>query len=278
MTSAAQIKANQENSKLSTGPKTESGKQAVSNNGITHGIISNRLLPHENKDEYQDLVDSLLLELKPVGSLESALVEKIAIILWRQKRLVKAEVARAELQQTDKDILESINTALGYSNYGDNKLEQKDLVSVDWDNIEWCKTVIAEIDGDNDRSSASAMKKSMPLTYGQIEQEANEDEQTPGEYFNYLVAESSGIGSWLYHLKTWCQREIRKADDFKKAQQLIPVVRDKLTVQWHQLETFNKYQGSLDNQLFKTMKALREQQEYRLEIIESEASTIEAVS
>lgn len=278
MTSTAQIKANQENSKLSTGPKTEVGKQAVSNNGITHGIISNRLLPHENKDEYQTLLDSLLLELKPVGSLESALVEKIAIILWRQRRLVKAEAARAELQQTDKDVLESINTALGYSSYGDNKLEQKDLESVDWDNLEWCKAVITEIDGDTDRSSISVMKKNMPFTYGQIEQEANEDEQTPGEYYNYLVAESGGIGSWLYYLKTWCQKEIRKAEDFEKAQQLIPIVRDKLSVQWHQMETFSKYQGSLDNQLFKTMKALREQQEYRLETIENEAATIEAVS
>lgn len=270
MTSLAQIKANQENSKLSTGPRTDAGKQAVGSNSITHGIISNRLLPHENKDEYQALLDGLLDELQPVGMLESAMVEKIAIIIWRQRRLIKAETSRIELEQTEKAMLEEFNKALGYGSYSENALTQKDLESVDWDNIEWCKQVIKEIDSDSERTNVSAMKKHMPLVYGQLESEAADDEETPSSYFDYL-SQDGGIGSWLYHLKNWCQKEIIKANNVEKTKSLIPLIKDKLTANWHHSETLCKYQGSLDNQLFKTMKALREQQEYRQEFMATNA-------
>ncbi len=49
MATEAQIKANQENAKKSTGPSTSKGKQRSSMNGMTHGIFSKILsLPGEN--------------------------------------------------------------------------------------------------------------------------------------------------------------------------------------------------------------------------------------
>jgi hypothetical protein len=53
MAAEAQIKANQENAKKSTGPKTEEGKQRSSMNAMTHGIFSKiPLLPGENIEQF----------------------------------------------------------------------------------------------------------------------------------------------------------------------------------------------------------------------------------
>ncbi len=50
MTTEAQIKANQENAKKSTGPTSIEGKQRSSMNAITHGIFAKiPLLPGENE-------------------------------------------------------------------------------------------------------------------------------------------------------------------------------------------------------------------------------------
>jgi hypothetical protein len=53
MTTEAQIKANQENAKKSTGPTSIEGKQRSSMNAITHGIFAKiPLLPGENSGLY----------------------------------------------------------------------------------------------------------------------------------------------------------------------------------------------------------------------------------
>jgi len=42
MTTQKQIKANRQNAQKSTGPKTDEGKAAVSQNAVKHGIFPNR--------------------------------------------------------------------------------------------------------------------------------------------------------------------------------------------------------------------------------------------
>ena len=56
MATEAQIKANQENAKKSTGPATEEGKKISSMNAMTHGIFSTiPLLPGENLEQFKML-------------------------------------------------------------------------------------------------------------------------------------------------------------------------------------------------------------------------------
>ena len=61
MASTAQVLANRANARLSTGPKTEAGKAAVSQNAASHGLSSGSftLLPHENPEEFNQLLESL---------------------------------------------------------------------------------------------------------------------------------------------------------------------------------------------------------------------------
>ena len=101
MTSKAQVLANQQNAQKSTGPKSLDGKQKVGSNRITHGILSTKLLlAGEDIQDYQALLGDLQVQLRPVGVLELSLVEKVAVILWRQRRLVGAETAVVELVMT----------------------------------------------------------------------------------------------------------------------------------------------------------------------------------
>jgi hypothetical protein len=82
MTTTKQAAANRANAKLSTGPKSIKGKQAVSGNRTTHGILSTRLfLADESPEEYQTLLDGLQVQLRPVGALELSLVDRIAVSL-----------------------------------------------------------------------------------------------------------------------------------------------------------------------------------------------------
>src|SRR6266852_6192159 len=71
-----------------TGPRTELGKQRSSQNAIKHGIFSEvTVLKGESRAKYQALLGGLWETFLPEG-LEEILVEKLATILWRHRRLL----------------------------------------------------------------------------------------------------------------------------------------------------------------------------------------------
>jgi hypothetical protein len=77
-----------------SGPRTELGKQRTSLNATRHGIFSRvSVLKGESRARYESLLKGLRESLQPVGKLEEILVEKLATILWRHRRLVMAEAA-----------------------------------------------------------------------------------------------------------------------------------------------------------------------------------------
>lgn len=68
---------------------------AVRFNAIKHGILSRHVvLPHEDADEFGRLLDALLDEHRPTGATEAHLVEELASIFWRKRRVLQAEGAR----------------------------------------------------------------------------------------------------------------------------------------------------------------------------------------
>jgi len=68
--------------------------QAVRFNALKHGILSRHtVLPHEDADEYTELLAMLMEEHQPVGMTEAHLVEELAGIIWRKRRLLQAEAA-----------------------------------------------------------------------------------------------------------------------------------------------------------------------------------------
>jgi hypothetical protein len=81
-------------SRKSTGPRTPQGKQRSKYNALKHGLLSKAvLLEGESPVEYLSLLNGLRDDFQPQGKLESVLVENLAALLWRTRRLFHAENA-----------------------------------------------------------------------------------------------------------------------------------------------------------------------------------------
>lgn len=90
--SDAKLKANRENAKKSTGPRTEEGKKASSANATRHGLRSETLyVPPGEKDDFDSLHLYLLNEVHPAGELESQAFERLVQAAWRMRRVRASE-------------------------------------------------------------------------------------------------------------------------------------------------------------------------------------------
>src|SRR5271166_6117999 len=70
------------------------GTEITRFNALRHGVLSRyTVLPWEDAAEYRDLVAALVAERAPQGPTEEHLVEELAGILWRKRRLRLAEAA-----------------------------------------------------------------------------------------------------------------------------------------------------------------------------------------
>ncbi len=75
-------------------PLGKGGYDAVRFNAMRHGILSRyTVLPHEDVDEYRALLSAFAEEHKPAGATEAHLVEELAGIVWRKRRVLQAEGA-----------------------------------------------------------------------------------------------------------------------------------------------------------------------------------------
>src|ERR1019366_362977 len=88
----AQINANRENAKKSSGPKTAEGKDASSRNRLLHGLRANKhILLDEDPADFLFLLHDHLDRFQPVGPGEETLVLRIANDQWRLRRAFTME-------------------------------------------------------------------------------------------------------------------------------------------------------------------------------------------
>ncbi|MEJ2649685.1 MAG: hypothetical protein P8016_14905 [Sedimentisphaerales bacterium] len=87
MSTEAQIKANRENAKKSTGPRTARGKEVVSQNALRHGLCAKKnLIRTESQEEFDLFRDVMLDDLAPSGGMELMLAQRIVALSWRLRR------------------------------------------------------------------------------------------------------------------------------------------------------------------------------------------------
>lgn len=101
---------------LDSGTDTR-GTEVTRFNAIRHGILSRyTVLPWEDPDEYHALLSALASEHAPQGPTEEHLVEELAGILWRKRRLRLAEAAafRRGLDATMASHRETSKVALAH--------------------------------------------------------------------------------------------------------------------------------------------------------------------
>jgi len=94
MATTAQVFANRENSKLSTGPRTPEGKAASSANAKTHGLgAADPVLPHEDRTQFNALLEHYKCDFEPATAHEEFLVSQMAGARWKLDRAERIETS-----------------------------------------------------------------------------------------------------------------------------------------------------------------------------------------
>ena len=110
MSTVAQSLANFANAQLSTGPKTEQGKAASSQNSLKHGLTAKTaLLPGEDPAEYQSLIHGMTTDLAPGNTLESSLTKELIDLQWRLLRIPRLEAILLDAEMPDFKALNNIS-------------------------------------------------------------------------------------------------------------------------------------------------------------------------
>lgn len=257
--------ANRANARLSTGPATVEGKAVACRNATRHGLLSSRLLlDDEDPEEFQILLGELAGSLNPFGAVEEALVERIAVSLWRQRRIVAAETARLALMRQPKKLADSVSSELG-RRY-DDALVEDELAPFDEEMVQWCRDVIAEIQT-LEEIDLDKLESQAPLIHEHLCSAAEEDDTEPARF---VKNHPGGLTGYVDEVLVWCSDELRKAEARPRVQALAAQVRAKhLVLPRDTLEVMARYQSMLDNQLYKALKALREAQEWRLKTLDA---------
>jgi hypothetical protein len=97
----------------STGPLTPRGKQVSKYNSLKHGLFSSAvLLKGESHRDYNSLLNGLRDTLHPEGRLEEVMVESLATLLWRMRRVLQAENAEISENIDAIDMINEIDNPL----------------------------------------------------------------------------------------------------------------------------------------------------------------------
>ena len=258
--------ANRNNAQKSTGPKTVSGKVRVSQNARRHGVLSQHLvLENESREEFDQLLSVLQLELQPVGLIEQTLVERIAVSLWRQRRLVRAETADVALKQRlvdGEDILRAANslgismsdkrlkTAIAIPRSGDSKVDSNAIGAIlsELVRLEMCWEDL----------SAVEMAERFPLAYQELIAYGDETETLEG-LIRRLKSEKMTFTQLIQSLIISYRQDYEQ----ERIDEFVNLYRESAQVRTS-VDVIGRYQSTLDNELYKAMRALREAQNWRL--------------
>jgi hypothetical protein len=115
MISEKKLEANRRNAQLSTGPRSEEGRKAVSLNSLIHGLRARHVVTlAEKSPEFYRHCAVLFEEWQPQTPTEQFLVEQMAITQWKLGRLDAVESSA---------LLQSTQFCLAFRNFEEYKTE-----------------------------------------------------------------------------------------------------------------------------------------------------------
>ena len=273
----------------------ESSYDASRFNAVKHGILSKlTVLPWENQDEYDALHAAFVEEHRPVGPTEEHLVEELAGIVWRKRRLRLAESAtfRRGLQDAISGTVFDLDIK-----YPKSPIETA-LVCVDQSPLGSSAKISNIIHGDSDdladeaRSVLAALKraKDVATVLQDGEERAYERALTildrkSREWWEATVEKWAGYPNPKYtatadSLVNWIEREAQPYFD----QRLAAISnRDAVKEQAfgdsfepQRLESLARYETHLDRKLERTLAMLVKLQELRRQKETDEPATGES--
>jgi len=261
--------SNRRNARQSTGPKTVAGKETVSQNARRHGILSTHLvLEDESREKFDLLLATLQQEMQPVGLIEQTLVERVAVSIWRQRRLVRAESAEVELKQRmfiGKDLLMAANS-LGISS-SDRRLRDAmnfphmPPIENGSEEIGLVLAQLLKLSLQLKNLTYDDIQECFPLAYNELLQTAD---GTRVGLNNKVETRGIGLAAYLSEFIA----AYRQMYDHERIKELVYLYRGSAQVR-ASVDLIGRYQSALDNELYKAMRALREAQSWRLSRLEA---------
>lgn len=270
MATKAQIKANQENAKKSTGPVTKNGKQKSSMNAMTHGIFANiPILPGENEADLNELKAEIIQALKPTDAIELGFVERIIQSRFRQIRLREAEAAKLKISMMPEVLAETITHTLRHSTL--KKYNAEDLSVQSAYTYRFYQDALEEIDKSGYASCAisiETVKEKMPKTLHFLEAKIKKHlTLTWNEFIKNPAQISKFIGETRVDITGFIETNrnnsiARSIANEMKIVHRIPLGQD--------MAIFSKYQTQLDTDIDRAMKGLYAYRNNKAKLIEGE--------
>lgn len=269
--SKAQIKANRQNAKRSTGPTSIQGKLKVSQNAITHGIFAaSPLLPNENAEEFKNLSQGIAEIYPPVDAIAAGLVERIILAIWRQKRLRIAEAAKLEISMTPEIMAEEINDLLKLPHH--RRVDAQSISEAQEETYEYWKAVLVEFENMNIQAApqnTAQVSIQAPKVYAQLKRDALNSVST---YPVFMKSPDKIIAS-LEKTKKYAEDFVEtngiKHTAYTIAQQMKLA---KLIPDGKNVDFLSKYQVQLDTDFYRAVEAYKKHLAWRAENLEIEVT------
>lgn len=248
---------------LTAGHKPE-GYEAVRFNALKHGILSRyTVLSHENHADYECLVNSLMDEHLPAGATEQHLIEELASVIWRKRRVLQAEGATINqgLKVSARNAKSVIPAAapfeVGLSGDGTDIRDLMDLKPAEV--AESHQNARHDIDATNkasailckggDRAYDKALRALMPDSREWWESYLEEQEEDAEEY----TPDAEGLASFITeHLSPLCYQQE------KESRHHDAIVNQTIGegLQAYKLEKLSRYETHLDRKFERTLGML----------------------
>ena len=264
--------------KRSGGPKTEAGKAKVAGNALSHGLNSSLVvLASEDPAEFDAMVKGFVTDFNPTDSIETFMVHRLAHLIWKLRRLEgyeyqqisQAAVAVVKIEEIFKKMkLEPPSTSVCklfefLDEFTEKDLEKAEELYLDCQEFkESPKFFLDPVLGPE--HFPYLWVEAMPL---QCREDPSliaalgltGDDPDPEIMKSILDnVESSRRHSWATILLIKNREGIHLAHAALKAQKIMSACN---------LELSHRYHTSLELQIYRILKELRSQQDWRLERI-----------
>ena len=238
---------------------TGAGYAAVRFNALKHGVLSRHaVLPHEDRAEFDELRDALVFEHQPSGATELHLVEELAGVLWRKRRVLMAEGAK--INEGLKSAVNSpklvMPSAAPFQRglTGENA-DLRDLLDATPEEIVERQRVAA-LDLAATQKAAAILRKGGPNAYTKARQALIQDSR---DWWDQQVEEeehpatAEGLAQFIHDsLEPICHQMVKEA-------QFTPAIRAQTLgegLRAHLLEKLNRYETHLDRKFERTLAML----------------------
>jgi len=228
-------------------------------NAVTHGILSKHaVLPHEDENEFAALVDDLIDEHQPRGLTQRHLVEELAAIIWRKRRVLMAEGAKIneglKIAVTNPNLIMHNAVPFQHGMSGGN-VDLPDLLTASPEEMtERLNDAALELAAT--QKAAAILRKGSANAYEKARRALISgfrdwwDEQVEAQEYD---ENAEGLAEFLREtLEPVCIRMVNDA----KHQPHIKAQTFGKALQAHQFETLNRYETHLDRKFERTLAML----------------------